>query len=95
MDYNGANSLIPNLVELWDFNSLLGYGMQQPIKSATKFLFLNNILMEAVLLFIGVIIRAFQIMATIVCFKATSPKWLKICWGIGTILFMIAFLWAN
>jgi DNA modification methylase len=28
MDYNGANSMIPNLVELWDFNSLLKINMQ-------------------------------------------------------------------
>ena len=90
MDYNGANSMIPNLVELWDFNSLLKIGMQQPIKSATKFLFLNHIMMEVLL---GLIIRAGQVMAIIVCFKTQSPKWLKICGGIWACLFMLAFIW--
>lgn len=38
------------------------------------------------------IIRAGQVMATIVCFKETSPKWLKICGWIGSILFMLALI---
>ena len=56
---------------------ILILGKQQPIKSATKFLFLNHIMMAVLL---GLIIRAGQVMAIIVCFKTQSPKWLKNLW---------------
>jgi hypothetical protein len=39
------------------------------------------------------LIRAGQIMAIVVCFKSgESPRWLKICGGIGACLFTLALV---
>ena len=39
------------------------------------------------------LIRAWQIMAIVVCCKSVSPKWLRVCGAIGSILFTLAFMW--
>jgi hypothetical protein len=57
-----------------------------------SFISLLYIAMEVLLIILGLAIWAGQVMAIIVCCKSESPKWLRVCGAIGSILFLLAFL---
>lgn len=50
-------------------------------------------MLYALLAIAWLLIWAGQIMAIVVCCKSVSPKWLKVCGAIGSILFTLAYVW--